>query len=35
MTDILNLTFYKAIEVRENDSDYLVLAFSTVTPESE
>lgn len=32
MSDILNLTFYKAIEVRENENDYLVLAYSTVPP---
>lgn len=32
MTDILNLTFYKAIEVRENEGDYLVIASSTVPP---
>ena len=32
MTDILNLSFYKAIEVRENDNDYLVFASSTVPP---
>lgn len=32
MADILNMTFYRAIEVRENDLDYLILAESTAKP---
>lgn len=32
MTDILHMAFYRAIEVRENDLDYLILAQSTVPP---
>lgn len=32
MTDILNLSFYRAIEVRENDNDYLILATTTIPP---
>ena len=34
MTDILNLTFYQAVEVRENDSDYLVFATTTTPPKA-
>ncbi len=34
MTDILNLTFYQAVDVHENESDYLVFASTTVPPKA-
>lgn len=34
MPDILNLPFYKATEVRENDDNYLIFACTTIPPTS-
>jgi transposase len=34
MTDILNLPYYRALEVRENDYDYLIIAQTTIPPRS-